>query len=100
MIHFDPGQILMTPGALAAIKEARQKPSQFILRHCMLEQGELDKSDHRLNLKAVKTGLRIFSSFTTSNGDALWVISEYVNIEAGADPRKREITTLLEPTDY
>jgi hypothetical protein len=100
MILFDPGKILMTPGALAVIQEARQKPSQFVLRHVKLEQGELDASDHRLNLSAVKSGLRIFSSFTTAKGAALWLISEWVDIKAGANPRMRELTTILEPSDY
>jgi hypothetical protein len=100
MIHFDPGKILMTPGALAAIKESCQKPSQFILRHVKLEQGELNGSDHKANLSAIKTGLRIFSSYKTTKGDALWIISEYVDVENGGNPRKRELTTLLCPSEY
>ena len=96
----DPGQILMTPGAIDALTRAKQKPSEFVLRHIGLDRGDLCDSDHRKNLSAMRTGLRIFSSFKTAQGDALWVISEYVDVEHGADPRKRDLTTILRPDEY
>jgi hypothetical protein len=98
--RFDPGQILMTPGAIDALTRAKQKPSEFVLRHIGLDQGDLCDSDYRENLSAMKTGLRILSSFKTAQGDALWLISESVDIKAGGNPRKRAITSLLLPEEY
>ena len=101
MIHFDPGHIYMTPGAMDALTRAVQLPSEFILRHLNLEQGELDNGDHRCNKAAMKTGLRILSSFKTNQGDALWVISDAAPAaEYGGNPKIRETTTLLLPGDY
>ena len=110
MIHFDPGHIYITPGAMDALTRAIQLPSEFILRHLNLEQGELDNGDNRQNTAAMKNGFRIFSSFKTTQGDPLWVISEAVDMENGGNvaegcaprsgkPKIRETTTLLTPGD-
>ena len=99
-IRFDPGQIVMTPGAAEALQRAGQLPSEFILRHIKLEQGELKAGDHRENASAMKCGLRVFSSFKTSAGDILWVISEFVDMKNGGRPEKRDLTTILLPGDY
>ena len=97
---FDPGQILMTPGAVDALTRAKQKPSEFVLRHVGMDQGDLCDSDHRANLSAMRTGLRILNHYTTAEGEALWLISESVDVKAGEDPRKRTLTTLLLPEEY
>jgi hypothetical protein len=83
-----------------ALTRAIQLPSEFILRHLNLEQGELDNSDNRQNTAAMRNGFRIFSSFKTTQGDRLWVISEAADVERGGNPKIRETTTLLLPGDY
>jgi hypothetical protein len=90
----------MTPGAAEALAKAGQKPSEFVLRHIKLDRGELCRSDHRENLAALGTGLRLFSHFKTAQGDELWVISDAVDTQNGGDTRKRELTTILRPEDY
>jgi hypothetical protein len=48
----------------------------------------------------MKTGLRLLSSYETTAGDTLWVITEAVDIEHGGRPERRELTTILLPSDY
>ena len=90
----------MTPGAMEALAKAKMRPSTLVLRHCALEQGELNNADQRENLSAFKCGLRIFSHYKTTLGEELWVISEFVNVKDGGDTRKRETTTILRPDEY
>jgi hypothetical protein len=99
-IIFDPGQILMTPGAIEALKRAKQLPSEFVLRHICLDKGDLCDSDHRENISAMKCGLRVIGHFTTAAGDGLWLISEWVDVKAGGNPKKRELTTIFLPEEY
>ena len=90
-IRFDPGQIVMTPGAADALAEAGQKPSELLIRHIMLDQGELDANDQRENERAMKTGLRILSAYKTAADETVWLITEAVDIEAGDDPSRRSL---------
>lgn len=99
-VEFDPGKIVMTPGAMEALKRARQKPSEFLVRHIKLEQGELNSADYRSNRSALNCGLRLLSHYKTTKGDDIWLVTEFVDVRSGADPRKRETTTLLLPSEY
>ena len=89
-IHFQLGQIYITPGAQDALEESGESAKTFINRHARLEQGELSDDDHRENLFSVSRQLRIFSAFKTANGVKIWVITE-------AD---RSATTILLPSEY
>lgn len=66
--RFQLGQVLLTPGALEALRDARQLPHEFLRRHARLEQGELCGEDHKENLFSVDKHLRIFSAFKTGQG--------------------------------
>jgi hypothetical protein len=88
--QFPLGQVLLTPGAIEALSDAGQMPHEFLFRHARLEQGELSAEDHKENLFSVDKHLRIFSSYKTSQGVKLWVITE-------AD---RSATTILRPDEY
>jgi hypothetical protein len=48
----------------------------------------------------MRTGLRLRSSYKTTEGEILRVITEAIDIEAGDDPARRAITTILLPSDY
>jgi hypothetical protein len=100
MIRFDPGKIVMTPGAIAAMASASQQPSDFLHRHITGDWGELDAHDTRANEAAMRSGLRLLSSYKTAEGEGLWVITEAIDIEAGDDPARRATTTILLPSDY
>ncbi len=89
-MRFPLGQLVATPGALRALQEAGQHPLEFIARHVADDWGELCDEDKQANEEALREDLRILSAYTTSAGEALWVITE-------AD---RSATTMLLPEDY
>jgi len=87
---FELGQIVATPGALAALKKAGQQPGEFLTRHVNCEWGDLSDEDRKENDYSLEHGFRVFSSYRSNAGDKLWVITE-------AD---RSATTLLLPEEY
>src|SRR5262249_23313617 len=84
------GQIVSTPGALAALEESHQNPQEFLERHQSGDWGEVGAEDWKENELSVKKGFRVLSSYTLSTGKKIWIITE-------AD---RSATTLLLPEDY
>ena len=87
---FCSGQIVATPGALAALEEANQTAQEFLSRHLQGDWGDLCDDDKTANQEALEQGLRLLSSYTTGHHQKLWVVTE-------AD---RSATTLLLPEDY
>ncbi len=88
---FALGKVVATPGALEALESTKQTPIEFLQRHVVLDQGELDDEDQQTNLEAVSSGERVFSSYLLSDGNTkIWVITE-------AD---RSSTCLLLPDEY
>ena len=88
--RFPPGQIVATPGALAALEEAGEIPGIFLKRHLTGDWGEVDDHDRRENELSVVQSFWLLSAYTLSNGTKLWIITE-------AD---RSATTLLLPSEY
>jgi hypothetical protein len=93
--EFVLGQIVATPGALEALEQSGQSPSEFLNRHLQREQGDLCAEDHELNGEALKDGSRILSSYKTSEGVKVWLITE-----AKDGNGHRSATTLLLPEEY
>ena len=87
---FELGQIVATPGALAALKKAGQQPGEFLTRHVHREWGELDDEDRRENEYSLEHGFRLLSAYRTNAGDRLWIITE----------SDRSATTILLPEEY
>jgi len=87
---FELGQIVATPGALAALKKAGQQPGEFLTRHINRDWGDLDEDDRKENQYSLEHGFRLLSAYKTNAGDRLWIITE-------AD---RSVTTLLLPEEY
>jgi hypothetical protein len=87
---FPRGQIVATPGALAALERAQQPPTCFLTRHASGDWGELEPADVAENQHSIAHGFRLLSSYQTNAGDKLWIITE-------AD---RSATTLLLPEEY
>jgi hypothetical protein len=87
---FELGQIVATPGALAALKKAGQQPGEFLTRHINRDWGDLDEEDRKENESSLEHGFRLLSAYKTNAGDRLWIITE-------AD---RSVTTLLLPEEY
>ena len=87
---FELGQIVATPGALAALKKAGQQPGELLTRHINRDWGELDEDDRKENEYSLEHGFRLLSAYKTNAGDRVWIITE-------AD---RSVTTLLLPEEY
>jgi hypothetical protein len=87
---FELGQIVATPGALAALKKSGQQPGEFLTRHINRDWGDLDEEDRKENEYSLEHGFRLLSAYKTNAGDRLWIITE-------AD---RSVTTLLLPEEY
>ncbi len=87
---FPLGQIVATPGVLAALERAKQTPTCFLARHAIGDWGELEPTDVAENEYSVVHGFRLLSSYQTDVGERLWIITE-------AD---RSATTLLLPEEY
>lgn len=87
---FSLGQVVATPGALAALRELGEDGKAYLDRHVRGDWGELSQDDWKLNDDALQSGDRLLSSYRLNNGTRLWIISE-------AD---RSVTTLLLPDEY
>jgi len=87
---FPLGQILATPSAMEALRQANQSAADFLLRHATGDWGELSSVDRRQNELALLHGERILSAYRTHQGCRLWIITE-------AD---RSATTIVLPEDY
>ncbi len=84
------GQIVATPGALAALEESGEQPGDFLARHASGDWGDLCEEDRRENEFSLIHGFRLLSAYRLKNGVKLWVITE-------AD---RSATTLLLAGEY
>jgi hypothetical protein len=87
---FELGQIVATPGALAALQKAGQQPGEFLARHVNHEWGGLSDEDRKENDYSLEHGFRLLSVYRTHAGDKLWIITE----------SDRSVTTLLLPEEY
>jgi hypothetical protein len=87
---FDPGQLVATPGALTALEKAGQNPMEFVSRHVTGDWGEIPEEDKKENQFSLENSFRLLSSYRTTAGDRVWVITE----------ANRAHTTLLLPDEY
>ncbi len=87
---FALGQVVATPGALAAMTQLDIAPLALIHRHVTGDWGDLGAEDQQENRLALRSDLRIFSSYRISASVKIWIITE-------AD---RSSTTLLLPNEY
>jgi hypothetical protein len=87
---FPIGQLVVTPGALAALEAARHTRQEFLGRHIQGDWGELDAEDRAENEFALQHQLRLLSAYGLKDGTRIWIITE-------AD---RSATTILLPEEY
>lgn len=87
---FDLGQLVATPGALAALEKTGQTPMDFLARHATGDWGELPEEDRAENQISLEKGFRLMSSYRTTAHEVVWVITE----------ANRSHTTLLLPEEY
>ena len=87
---FELGSVTHTPGAKAALDEAKQEPWEFLERHQHGDWGDVCTQDWQENELSLREGFRVFSSYKTNAGVKLWVITE-------AD---RSLTTIFLPEEH
>lgn len=87
---FSHGQIVATPGALAAMEEHLCQPLALLARHLAGDWGVLPAEDAQLNDEALKSGGRLLSSYPLGGDTRIWVITEW----------DRSVTTFLLPSEY
>ena len=87
---FELGQLVATPGALAALAESGDDAGALLNRHVSGDWGDICDEDRRENEFSLANGFRLLSAYTLRSGVKIWVISE-------AD---RSSTTLLLPEEY
>ena len=87
---FALGQVVATPGALAALEKSGQGPQDFLSRHVHGDWGDLCDEDRNENQLSLEQGFRLLSSYRPLADVTLYVITE-------AD---RAITTILLPEEY
>ncbi len=87
---FSPGEVVVTPGALEAFHNSGDRIVPYLLRHVRGDWGEVCAEDARENEFSLKHGLRLWSSYTLSDGTKIIVITE-------AD---RSSTCFLTPEEY
>ncbi|MEN9480329.1 MAG: hypothetical protein RLZZ298_1724 [Pseudomonadota bacterium] len=89
---FAPGQILATPGALAAMEEHHCSPLSLLARHLVADWGSVPVEDAQLNDRAIQSGGRLLSSYMIGPGTRIWLITD--QSETG------NISTYLLPSEY
>jgi hypothetical protein len=93
---FRLGQVVATPGVLAAMERTGENPATFLDRHSRNDWGNIPPEDARLNDAAVanegdpELRSRLLSSYKTRDGETIWIITEH----------DRSVTTLLLPEEY
>ena len=90
MNRFNPGQVVATPGALAAIGVSGESLFDYLARHLSGDWGDLDAEDAQENELSLKHGWRLLSAYSLKSGVKIWVITE-------AD---RSSTCILLPEEY
>ena len=87
---FSLGNIVMTPGAIAALEAAGADPGALLARHAAGDWGDVDREEWESNDAAVRRGDRLLSVYTLATDQKIWAITEW----------DRSATTLLRPDEY
>ena len=85
---FPLGIVVITPNALDQLTPADIQ--RGLQRHQAGDWGELGEEDRQENDNALRTGMRLLSSYRSAGGPTFWIITE----------RDRSATTVLMPDDY
>jgi hypothetical protein len=80
-INFPLGQVVATPGALEALREAGDEPMMYLIRHQTGDWGDVPEEDAKENELSVREGFRILSVYTLSTGVMIWIITEGDRVE-------------------
>ncbi|TWT59710.1 hypothetical protein [Rubinisphaera italica] len=87
-LRFPPGQIVITPNALAQLPHAEVFTA--LTRHLTGDWRDCSSEDRQANERALESGGRVFSVYHSADQQRFWIITE-------AD---HTLTTVLMPDDY
>jgi hypothetical protein len=87
---FTLGQVVATPGALAALEASGESLFDYVQRHLTGDWGDVSAPDVYENEYALAHDLRLLSSYKLKSGQRIWIITE-------AD---RSSTCILLPEEY
>ena len=94
---FEMGRLVMTTALQHDLEESdtekgwHDEINLLVSRHLFGDFGDMDEQDTAQNNAGIESGEdRVFSSYTTTKGIRIWIITEW----------DRSITTLLRPEDY
>ena len=73
---FALGQLVATPGALAALVTNSQSVLEFLERHRTGDWGVVNAEDKRANDRSLKDGSRLLSAYRLDDGTKVWIITE------------------------
>jgi hypothetical protein len=90
MNRFTPGQVVATPGALAALEASGESLLEYVQRHLTGDWGDVSDPDVYENEYALTHGLRLLSSYKLNSGQRIWLITE----------GDRSSTCVLLPEEY
>ena len=88
--RFSLGEVVATPGALAAMERNGQSGAEFLSRHQTGDWGEVNAEDARANDESIASNGRLLSAYLLKDHTKLWVITE----------SDRSSTCVLLPEEY
>ena len=91
--RFPLGDIVATPGAIEALREAKQTSLALLVRHQRGDWGDLDEEDQAENEFSLLHDLRLLSAYTLPTQVKIWVITEADRSVTAAMAPSTAITT-------
>src|SRR5258708_2678799 len=76
VIKSNPGKVVATPVALAALEASGESLLTYLHRHIAGDWGDLDAEDAQGNELSLKHGWRLLSAYSLKSGTKIWVITE------------------------
>lgn len=73
---FKLGRVVATPAAISLLESAGVAIWSLVARHVAGDFGDVDADDQQANEDAIRHGDRILSSYTLSNDEKIWVLTE------------------------
>src|SRR5260370_20089792 len=72
---FDLGQLVATPGALAALEKSGQSPMDFLSRHVAGDLREIPEEDKQVNPLSLEKSFPLMNSYRTNTNAVVMVIT-------------------------
>lgn len=88
--RFNLGRVVATSHLVEVLQDETPWVGESLARHLACDWGDVCPEDKMLNDRALETGGRLLSAYTTPKGVKFWIITE----------SDRSVTTVLLPEDY